>query len=158
TMPERHFARQRRRGRQEAVGRPTRPRRSRASGAPVETGDAGADAGEGRRMNPDFSIVIPSRNRPALLRQAIDSVLAQRHLAKEIIVVDDGSDGDAVALYAKLADELAGRVTFLHLVRRPRGHGQSYAINFGAGAAAGNYIGMLDDDDYWIDPDHLGRA
>ena len=109
-------------------------------------------------MNPDFSIVIPSRNRPALLRQAIDSVLAQRHASKEIIVVDDGSNGEAAGLYAKMADELAGRVTFLHLVRRPRGHGQSYAINFGAGAAAGNYIGMLDDDDYWIDPDHLGRA
>jgi glycosyltransferase involved in cell wall biosynthesis len=109
-------------------------------------------------MNPDFSIIIPSRNRPALLRIAIDSVLAQRHPSKEIIVVDDGSDGDATALYRKMAEELAGRVKFLHLVHRPRGHGQSYAINFGASHASGTYIGMLDDDDYWIDPGHLSRA
>ena len=109
-------------------------------------------------MNADFSIIIPSRNRPALLRNAIDSVLAQRHPAKQIIVVDDGSDGDAATLYRKMEKELAGRVTFLHLVSRPRGHGQSYAINFGASFASGNYIGMLDDDDYWTDPDHLGRA
>src|SRR5208282_1964612 len=109
-------------------------------------------------MNVEFSVIIPSRNRPALLRTAIDSVLAQRHPSKQIIVVDDGSDGDAAGLYRKMADELTGQVTFLHLVPRPRGHGQSYAINFGAGHAAGNYIGMLDDDDYWIDPDHLSRA
>ncbi len=109
-------------------------------------------------MNVEFSIIIPSRNRPALLRNAIDSVLAQRHRDKEIIVVDDGSDGEAAALYRKMETELAGRVTFLHLVSRPRGHGQSYAINFGASHASGNYIAMLDDDDYWIDPDHLGRA
>jgi len=109
-------------------------------------------------MNPDFSIVIPSRNRPALLRAAIDSVLAQRHPAKEIIVVDDGSDGDSASLYRQMEADLAGRVRFLRLVSRPRGHGQSYAINVGASFAAGNYIGMLDDDDYWTDPDHLGRA
>jgi glycosyltransferase involved in cell wall biosynthesis len=109
-------------------------------------------------MGMDFSVIIPSRNRPALLRAAIDSVLAQRHPSKEIIVVNDGSDGDAADLYRKMAEELAGQVTFLNLVHRPRGHGPSYVINFGASRATGGYICMLDDDDYWIDPDHLGRA
>jgi glycosyltransferase involved in cell wall biosynthesis len=109
-------------------------------------------------MSADFSVIIPSRNRPALLRAAIDSVLAQRHPSKEIIVVDDGSDGDAAALYRQMEEELAGQVTFLHLIYRPRGHGQSYAINFGASRATGDYICMLDDDDSWIDSDHLSRA
>jgi glycosyltransferase involved in cell wall biosynthesis len=39
-----------------------------------------------------------------------------------------------------------------------RGHGQGFALNFGAGQARGDYLCFLDDDDQWTDPDHLGRA
>jgi glycosyltransferase involved in cell wall biosynthesis len=42
----------------------------------------------------DFSVVIPSRNRPELLRSAIDSVLTQTHANFELVVVNDGSDGE----------------------------------------------------------------
>jgi glycosyltransferase involved in cell wall biosynthesis len=93
-----------------------------------------------------------------MLRLAIDSVLAQSHPAKEVIVVDDGANGDHAVLYRRMKEELTGRVRFFHLIHRPCGHGQSYALNFGAAQANGEYVCFLDDDDYWIDCEHLSRA
>lgn len=109
-------------------------------------------------MNAVFSVIIPSRNRPALLRRAIESVVAQKFERKEIIVVDDGSNGDHALAYQGLEQEFAGRIAFLKLPHRPLGHGQSYAINCGASRAQGEYFCFLDDDDFWIDADHLSRA
>ncbi len=106
----------------------------------------------------DFTVIIPSRNRPVLLRKAIDSVLMQTHASVEVLVVNDGSDGDNEQAYAALADELAGRVRFLNLEKSKNGHGSSGAINRGADAAQGKFLCFLDDDDYWTDPDHLKRA
>ena len=109
-------------------------------------------------MPVDFSIIIPSRDRPKLLLQAVNSVLSQTHTGRELIIVDDGTSGDNAAAYAKLEKDLAGQATFHHLVHRPNGHGPSYAINYGVSKATGCYVCFLDDDDYWTDDDHLARA
>lgn len=106
----------------------------------------------------DFTVIIPSRNRPVLLRKAIDSVLMQTHPGIEVLVVNDGSDGENEQAYSDLSAELAGRVRFLNLEKAKNGHGQSGSINRGADAAQGKYLCFLDDDDYWTDPDHLERA
>jgi len=111
-----------------------------------------------RAIVTDFSVVIPSRNRPALLRDAIRSVLDQTHAAVEVIVVNDGSDGENAAAYAALRDEFAGRLRMVDLAHVAHGHGPSFAINRGADVAAGTYICLLDDDDTWSDPGHLARA
>ncbi|MBI2349579.1 MAG: glycosyltransferase family 2 protein, partial [Deltaproteobacteria bacterium] len=53
-------------------------------------------------MNPVVSVVIPTCNRRPMVREAIDSVLAQSFSAFEPIVVDDGSeDGTAAQLRAR---------------------------------------------------------
>jgi glycosyltransferase involved in cell wall biosynthesis len=106
----------------------------------------------------DFTVVIPSRNRPELLREALRSVLAQSHPSLEIIVVNDGSDGEFEKAYASLATAFENRVRFLNLEHTTKGHGQSYAINRGVEAANGEFVCFLDDDDYWIDSGHLARA
>jgi len=105
-----------------------------------------------------ISVIIPSRNRAKLLRRAIGSVEAQNHQASEVIVVNDGSEGDEARQYAQMAAERPGEVTFLDLDPSPRGHGPSYAINRGVEHASSEYVCFLDDDDCWIDPDHLVRA
>ena len=105
-----------------------------------------------------FSIVIPSRNRSRLLRVAIESVLAQDFDDYEVVVANDGSDGEHYAEYRAMANEWTPRVRFIDLEHTAQGHGSSYAINMGAAAANGRFLTFLDDDDFWTDPGHLGRT
>ena len=109
-----------------------------------------------------FSVVMATRDRPALFAEAIDSVLAQTHPDVEIIVVNDGSRPESVDAYQPIWDaaraRLGERFQVHTLVHRPRGHGQSYSLNFGVGHARGDYVCFLDDDDKWTDVGHLARA
>jgi glycosyltransferase involved in cell wall biosynthesis len=111
---------------------------------------------------PLFSVILATRDRPALFAEALASVLAQEKAAYELIVVDDGSLDEHDAAYAGALDRageaLGERLKVRRLVRRPRGHGQSYSLNYGADEAAGDYLAFLDDDDHWTDPRHLARA
>lgn len=106
-----------------------------------------------------FSIIMPTRNRPASFGRAIESVREQSWPDFEIVVVDDGSSAEHLDAYRAIAEGTEkGRVRWFSLVARPNGHGQSYAVNFGAAQAAGAYLCFLDDDDWWTDSEHLKRA
>ncbi len=108
---------------------------------------------------PHFSVVIATRNRPQLFRQALDSVLAQTLPDIEIIVVNDGSTAEHELEYESIIEATdPRRVQFFSLIARPKGHGPSYARNFGAARAIAPYVCFLDDDDWWTDPNHLDRA
>ena len=104
-----------------------------------------------------FSVVITTRNRPALLRRALASVRQQACEDFEVVVVDDGSAPGFAAEHAALALELGDRGAFHRLAPSPGGLGPSLARNHGAAAAAA-YIAFLDDDDEWIDPDYLAAV
>lgn len=106
----------------------------------------------------NFSVIIPSRNRPNLLRYAIESVLRQTHGDFEVIVVNDGSEGEHAQTYSDMAIAWPGKVRFINLENAPNGHGPSYSINRGVEQATGEYVCFLDDDDTWTDPEHLARA
>jgi len=107
---------------------------------------------------PFFSVVIATRNRPALFRQALESVVAQASADVEINVVNDGSEAEHQLAYDAVLAAVPRRVRSFSLVRRPNGHGGSYALNFGAAQASAPYLCFLDDDDLWTDPGHLARA
>ena len=111
---------------------------------------------------PIFSVVIATRDRVELFAKALASVASQSFFDIEIIVVNDGSSAASIAGYAQVFAEaekqMGDRLRGFHLVRRPRGHGQSYSLNFGVDQARGDYVAFLDDDDIWIDPDHLARV
>lgn len=110
---------------------------------------------------PFFSVILATRDRPALFAEALRSVLAQDFADIEIVVVNDGSrEEHRVAYEAALAAVHGdGRPVRAHwLVHRPRGHGQSYSLNYGAAYAKGAYLCFLDDDDTWTDTGHLSRA
>lgn len=97
-------------------------------------------------MHPRFSAVIPSYNRWPLVKDAVESALAQRYPCHEVIVVDDGStDGSA----AQLRELFGERI---QVIEKPNG-GVSTARNLGASVATGDYIAYLDSDDLW-EPDH----
>jgi len=91
---------------------------------------------------PRVSIIIPTRNREALISRAIDSILNQTQQDFELIVVDDGStDGTQEALRA-----YGNRLTCLHIDPS----GPSAARNRGIAAAQADLIAFLDSDDSWM--------
>jgi len=92
------------------------------------------------------SVIIPTRDRCALVVEAVQSVLAQRGIEPEIIVVDDGS-ADATS---QAMQRLGSRVRYLK--QQPRG--VSAARNRGAALASGRWLAFLDSDDLWH-PDKL---
>lgn len=93
-------------------------------------------------MPPLVSVIIPTYNRCPLVREAIESVLAQRFRDFELIVVDDGSTDGTVG-------ELGSFGGSLRLVRQDR-KGVAAARNSGVAVARGRYIAFLDSDDLWL--------
>jgi glycosyltransferase involved in cell wall biosynthesis len=94
---------------------------------------------------PLVSVIIPTFNRVAMLREAIDSVYAQEGIGDafdiEVIVVDDASSDTT----ADVARDYPVRY-----VRLEKNGGASAARNAGIRASTGPYIAMLDDDDLWM--------
>jgi glycosyltransferase involved in cell wall biosynthesis len=91
------------------------------------------------------SVIIPTQNRPALLRAAVDSVLGQTRPVDQIVVIDDGSD------LPEWLPTLASLSPTIEVVRRERPGGASAARNAGLDRVRGDYLLFLDDDDL-IDP------
>ncbi|KQP39789.1 hypothetical protein ASF44_08670 [Pseudorhodoferax sp. Leaf274] len=105
---------------------------------------------------PAISIIVPTRNRPALLQRALASIAAQQMADFEVHVVDDGSDAEHRGAYAGLAEFDDARFQ-LHLIGSAgqRGSGPSYTRNFGLARSRAGIVAFLDDDDVWLAPDHL---
>ncbi|MFN8641041.1 MAG: glycosyltransferase family A protein [Candidatus Binatia bacterium] len=93
-------------------------------------------------MAPAISVIMPTRDRAHYLREAIDSVLAQRRADLELLVVDDGSTDATPAVLAAVADP---RLRCL----RQGARGIGAAMNTGLRAARGGYVARLDSDDVW---------
>ncbi len=95
---------------------------------------------------PAVSVVIPTHNRPELLRRALRSVLAQTFQDFEIIVVDDGDHpADAEGIVRSFSD---ARIRY---VAQEKSHsGAPAARNRGAREARAALIAFLDDDDEWL--------
>jgi len=93
---------------------------------------------------PYFSIVIPTYNRPLLLRRALLSVRAQRFRDFEVVVVDDGSDLSCAPAVEEFAD------LPLRFIYQGSNQGAASARNAGIDASRGRYITFLDDDDEYL--------
>jgi glycosyltransferase involved in cell wall biosynthesis len=96
------------------------------------------------------SVVVPTHNRSGLLALTLRSVLWQREVDLEVVVVDDGSTDDTAEVLAALGDP---RVRPIH---HPTPQGVSAARNHGISAATGSWVAFVDDDDLWA-PDKLTR-
>lgn len=96
---------------------------------------------------PAVSVVIPAYNAAWCVRKAIDSVLAQDFRDHEVIVVNDGSSDDTLAVLRSYGDAIR--------VVDQRNGGMSNARNAGIRAARGEFLAFLDSDDWWL-PGKLG--
>ncbi|MFL5789946.1 MAG: glycosyltransferase family 2 protein [Actinomycetota bacterium] len=93
------------------------------------------------------SVVIATRDRPELLRRAVDAVMRQDYPGPvACLVVVDG--GPSVELDEPPADAAGART--LETIRNSRTPGLAGARNSGAAAASGTYLAFCDDDDEWL--------
>jgi glycosyltransferase involved in cell wall biosynthesis len=97
---------------------------------------------------PLVTVVIPTHDRWRLLDRTLGTVLAQRDVAFEVVVVDDGSRDETPAFLGSIADP---RVRVVH---EPVAGGVAAARNRGLAMARGEWIAFTDDDDLWA-PDKL---
>ena len=95
--------------------------------------------------SPEVTVVLPTFNRLQYLRPAIESVFAQTFTDWELIVADDGSEGETAAYLAAL--ENPPRIKVLRLAHT----GNPGAVRNAAWQAArGQCIAFLDSDDVWL--------
>jgi glycosyltransferase involved in cell wall biosynthesis len=98
---------------------------------------------------PAISVIIPAWNAGRWIRDTLASVAGQRDVTVEVVLVDDGSDDDTVAI----AESIAG--VAMTVIRQSR-LGPSRARTAGTAAARGAFIQYLDADDE-LTPGTIGR-
>ena len=91
------------------------------------------------------SVVMPAYNAAATLEASMRSVLEQSHAELELLVIDDCSSDDSLAIAQRIASQ-DSRVLVLHLDVNA---GVAAARNAGIQAAGGDWIAFLDSDDRW---------
>jgi len=91
-----------------------------------------------------FSVVITTYNRLVLLKRAIRSALAQT-IPCQVVVVDNASTDGTEAYMNELVANHSERLVY---VRNPSNAQHAGAVNAGVNAASGQWIKLVDDDDY----------
>ena len=97
-------------------------------------------------MQPKVSVVVPIYGVEKYLNQCVDSILAQTLTDIEVILVDDGSKDRC----PQIVDEYAKKDKRVVAIHQPNG-GYGRAVNHGIEVATGEYIGIIESDD-WIEP------
>lgn len=106
-------------------------------------------------MSPRVSIVTRTKDRPALLSRALDSIAAQTFIDWELLIINDGGDPAPVRrCVAALSEDVQKRVRQFD---NPSATGRWPAANLGVRNATGEYLILHDDDDRWS-PEFLARA
>jgi glycosyltransferase involved in cell wall biosynthesis len=99
---------------------------------------------------PKVSVYIPTKNRPVMLKRAIDSVLAQDYPNVEVVVSDDGSTDNT----PEFMDDYCKQYNNIIYLRSETSHGACHARNKAILASTGEFITGLDDDDRFT-PDRI---
>ena len=99
-------------------------------------------------MKPEVSVIIPTYNCQSYIAQALESVFAQTCRNFEIILVDDASTDGTLEVARSFNDKR------LKIIARPQNRGVSSVRNCGIQHARGNWIALLDADD-WYAPERL---
>lgn len=96
------------------------------------------------------SVLVLTYNRKEFLKRCLESILAQTFSHFELILVDNGSADGTSSVCERFA-KLDNRVKYLHV---PKNIGISHGRNVALSAARGEFITMVDDDDF-CDPGML---
>ena len=101
-------------------------------------------------LMPDVSIIVPIYNTvEEMLKKCIESLTSQSYSNIEIILIDDGSDNDALSICHSYAS-MDSRVKVIHQINQ----GVSVARNAGIDISQSKYLTFVDADD-WVDVDMI---
>lgn len=104
-------------------------------------------------LHADLSVVLPNYNHARFLPRALDALLGQSLPAREVVVVDDASTDNSVAVI----EAYARKHPTVRLVRNERNLGVVGAMNRGTALAAGTYVSYAAADDYVL-PGFFAKA
>lgn len=104
-------------------------------------------------MSAKISVIIITHNRADLLSKAMDSVLTQTYREFELLIIDDASTDNTEELVLKYSK----KDSHIKYYKNKTNLGISKSRNRGVFLSGGEYIAMLDSDDYWIDKEKLGK-
>jgi len=108
-------------------------------------------------MNPEpkISVLMVTYNHARFIRQALDSVLAQKtDFSYEVVIGDDASPDGTGAILAEYAEKFPDRI---RLLRRMQNLGMNANFADTLAACRGEYVAVLEGDDYWTDAQKLAR-
>lgn len=110
------------------------------------------------RPNKVVHVIIPTRNRPKLLRRALSSVVKQTFLPQTVVVVNDSDDefrDETSKEIASFDDRNINSIQITEVLNQTK-HGLSISINMGLNHLKTNthvnltdFVALLDDDDWW---------
>jgi glycosyltransferase involved in cell wall biosynthesis len=92
--------------------------------------------------NPLVSIIVRTKDRPKLLKKALQSITDQTYRPIEVILVNDGGCDLDIEEMKNILNDVS-----LNYTRFEKNAGRAYAGNIGIQNAQGKYVGFLDDDD-----------
>lgn len=96
---------------------------------------------------PTIAVVVPNYNDAGPLRACLDSILQMRRRPDEIIIVDDASTDDSLAVIERMVRD----VPTASLLRNARRQGTMNTLNVGLRAATSDYVLFLSSNDYLVD-------
>lgn len=101
---------------------------------------------------PTVSVLLPSYNHAHHIGTALAALAAQTRAPDEILVIEDASTDDSLAVIESFLDELPQ----LRVLRNPRNLGVNGAINRGLVEARGSHVVCTAADD-WLEPQFIER-
>ena len=104
------------------------------------------------KIQPKVSVYITTKNRPVMLKRAIDTVLSQDYPNIEIMVSDDGSTDNT----PEFMDDYCKQPSNIIYLRSETSKGACHARNKAILASTGEFITGLDDDDRFT-PERVRR-
>ena len=94
-------------------------------------------------MNKLISVIIPVYNVEKYLTYCLESVIGQTYKNLQIILVDDGSTDSS----GKILDAYAAKDSRVRVIHK-KNSGYGHSMNIGFAEATGEYIGIVESDDY----------
>ncbi len=99
------------------------------------------------------TVLMACWNAAGYVEKALDSLLCQTHLDLQVVCVDDASTDNTLDILRRYA----AKDSRIHVVSLSENGGQAHARNVALARAEGEYVCMLDSDD-WMSPDALEQA